>query len=692
MSRVHFELQRLYPNLLLLVMALVMVVAAVQPAQAQYVESVPYAFTGGNDGAYPAAGLISDSVGNLYGTTAYGGPSSCPGFNPPTGCGVVFQLIPPSGGGSWTENVLYAFTGGSDGAYPQASLAFYKGNLYGTTANGGDTGGSNCSAIGGCGVVFELSPPSGGSGPWTETVLYTFTGGSDGSVPYSDVIFDSNGNLYGTTTGGGIPPGCESNCGFGVVYQLSPPAGGSGPWTETLLYVFTGASDGDTPQAGLIFDASGNLYGTTLNGGSRTCASGHLGPCGVVFELSPPSGGGVPWNEFVLYTFKGSSDGANPWAGVTFDSNEKNLYGTTSHGGNMSGSTCSPTYGCGVVFELSPPSGGGGPWTETVPYTFTGQSDGGYPEAGVIFDPTGNLYGTTSLGGNIAGTNCSPSGCGLVFKLTPPKSGSGPWSETPLYAFNGGSDGGFPFAGLLSDAVFDLFGTASGGGDTSGSNCTGAGGCGVVFELSAPGAPVVTLSPVSLTFGTQLVGSTSKAQTVTVTNTGTGTLYFNSITISANFAISTNTCGASLGMGSSCTVSVAFAPMQGGTLSGALTFTDNAPNSPQQVSLSGTGVPQAALTPASAKYAKQKVGTTSKPKKFTLTNNQSVTLTSIAISTTGDFAVSSTTCGASLGAKKKCAIYVTFTPTQKGSRTGQLSVSDSAIGSPQTASLTGTGD
>jgi hypothetical protein len=326
-----------------------------------------------------------------------------------------------------------------------------------------------------------------------------------------------------------------------------------------------------------------------------------------------------------------------------------------------------------------------------VPYTFTGGSDGGYPEAGLIFDPNGNLYSTTSLGGNIAGTNCSPSGCGVVFELSPPKSGSGPWTETVLYPFNGGSDGGFPLAGLLADAAFDLFGTASSGGDTSGSNCTGAGGCGVVFELSVPGAPVASLSPTSLTFGSQLVGSTSKAQSVTLTNTGQATLDIYSITISANFQISNNTCGATLGVGNSCSVSVVFAPMQGGTLTGALTFTDNAPNSPQQVSLSGTGIPQAALTPSSATFAKQKVGTTSKPKKFTLTNNQSVALTSIVISTTGDFAVSSTTCGASLAAKKKCTIDVTFTPTQKGTRTGQLSVSDSAIGSPQTASLTGTG-
>jgi len=677
MSGMHLELNRLYPKLLWAA-ALGMVIAVIQPAQAQYVQSVPYTFTGGSDGAAPTAGLISDSKGNLYGTATNGGDISganCPGLNPPTGCGVVFELTPPSGGsGSWTESVLYTFTGGSDGAYPQAALIFdAKGNLYGTAANGGDTSGSNCTATGGCGVVFELSPPSGGAGPWTETVLYTFTGTPDGSVPFAGLIFDAKGNLYGTTAGGGAS-------GFGTVFELSPPSGGTGSWTETLLYSFSGSSDGDSPVAGLIFDAKGNLYGTTVNGGSAF---------GVVFELSPPSGG-TNWTESVLYAFKDSADGAYPYAGVIFDA-KGNLYGTTSNGGNMSGPNCKVAHGCGVVFELSPPSGGIGAWTETVPYTFTGATDGGYPYAGLIFDSKGNLYGTTAQGGNTSGSNCSASdGCGVVFELTPPSGGTGAWTETLPYVFNGGSDGANPYAGLFLDSQGSLYSSTAMGGNTSGSNCS-SGGCGVIFELSTPKAPVLTLSPTSLSFGNQLLGTTSKAQSVTATNTGQGTLDLYTITVSANFGISANTCGATLGVGQSCTVSVTFKPMQVGQLSGALTFTDNAPNSPQSVSLAGTGIPPATLTPASAKYAKQKVGTTSKAKRFTLANLQSVTLTSIAISTTGDFAVSATTCGASLGAKKKCTISVTFTPTQKGTRTGQLSVSDSAVNSPQTASLTGTG-
>src|SRR5271169_2414365 len=188
MSHSNFLFARIGSNIILFVALMFFVIPAAQPAHAQYTETVPYTFTGGSDGAAPAAGLIFDSKGNLYGTAVNGGntgSANCPGLNPPTGCGVVFELSPPSGGtGPWTETVLYTFTGGADGAYPQASLVFdTKGNLYGTTSSGGSTSGTVCQGIGGCGVVFELSPPKSGSGPWTESPIYTFTGGSDGAVP-----------------------------------------------------------------------------------------------------------------------------------------------------------------------------------------------------------------------------------------------------------------------------------------------------------------------------------------------------------------------------------------------------------------------------------------------------------------------------------------------------------------------------
>ena len=205
------------------------------------------------------------------------------------------------------------------------------------------------------------------------------------------------------------------------------------------------------------------------------------------------------------------------------------------------------------------------------------------------------------------------------------------------------------------------------------------------------GLPPVGVSPNSLSFGNEVVGTTSPAKTVTLKNTGTGTLEISSITPSGDFAISANTCGATLAGKKSCKVSITFTPMALGKLTGTLTFTDYAANSPQTVPLSGTGVDPATLTPATATYAAQAEGTTSAAKVFTLTNNQNVALDNIVISTTGDFAVSATTCTTSLAAKGKCTISVTFMPAATGSLTGQLSVSDSASNSPQTSNLTGTG-
>jgi len=214
------------------------------------------------------------------------------------------------------------------------------------------------------------------------------------------------------------------------------------------------------------------------------------------------------------------------------------------------------------------------------------------------------------------------------------------------------------------------------------------GGAGYVF---VPAVFSVSLSPTSLSYGGQALGGVSRAKTVTVTNTGNDTLSFSGISASANFAVSSTTCGATLAASKTCKVNVTFNPTEVGTLTGTLSFTDNAAGSPQTVALSGKGIADVTLTPATAKYAKQKVGTTSTAKSFTLTNNEATSLTGLAISVNGDFAVSATTCGASLAAKAKCTISVTFTPTQTGTRTGQLNVSDSAGNSPQTAELTGTG-
>ena len=284
----------------------------------------------------------------------------------------------------------------------------------------------------------EAVIPSGGSG--SENALYNFIGGGDPKLPYAGLVFDKAGNLYGTTELGG-------NNTHGTVFELTPNANGS--WTESVLYSFTGGSDGGKPYASLVFDPAGNLYGTTGFGGSTNCNLG----CGTVFKLTPGSSG---WTESVLYTFTGGSDGRQPSARILLDA-AGNLYGTTSFGGNV-GSVCSS--GCGTVFKLTRGSSG---WTESVLYAFQGGADGASPYASLAFDATGNLYGTASAGG--------ASGNGAIFKLTP---GSSAWTETVLHTFNGGSDGKYPYGDLILDAAGNLYGTAYQGGGA---------GYGVVFEL-----------------------------------------------------------------------------------------------------------------------------------------------------------------------------------------------------------------
>jgi kumamolisin len=262
-----------------------------------------------------------------------------------------------------------------------------------------------------------------------------------------------------------------------------------------------------------------------------------------------------------------------------------------------------------------------------------------------------------------------------------------------------GVTSGFSANPTTSTSVLTL--TASASAATGTSTITIKGISGSLTETTtvgltvtaAAGSPVVTLSATSLAWGNIVVDATSAAKPVTVTNSGTGTLNISGIAVSGDFALaaSTKPCGSTLAVGKSCIIKVTFTPTQVGARTGTLTITDNAANSPQTVALSGTGTVQAKLTPVSATFASEKVGTSSPAKVFTLTNEQTVALTGIGISTSGDFAVSTTTCTTSLAAKAKCTISVVFTPTATGTRTGTLSVSDSAVGSPQTSSLTGTG-
>ena len=311
----------------------------------------------GTDGYNPYASVIFDTSGNLYSTTVYGGV----GLG-----GAVFELTPKAGGG-WTAKLLHSFNT-TDGANPYASLTFDSaGNLYGTTHQGGTYYE---------GVVFELTPGAGGI--WTEKVLHNFGSSGDGYYPFSGLVLDSAGNLYGTTPMGGLCVNC------GTVFELTLTAGGS--WTESVLYSFSGT---DLPLGGLSFDASGNLYGTTEYGGAYGS--------GTVFELTPSAGGS--WTETTLYDFKDNgTDGLNPYASVIFDT-FGNLYSTTYEGGGA--------HSYGTVFELKASSGGN--WTEKVLHSFNSSGGGTYPYAGLILDAAGNLYGTTYEGGAY--------GYGTVFEI-----------------------------------------------------------------------------------------------------------------------------------------------------------------------------------------------------------------------------------------------------------------------------------
>jgi len=395
------------------------------PTLAAGQEQVLHIFNG-SDGANSFSGLVFDAAGNLYGTTQQGGN---------TGYGTVFKLTRRSNG-TWAETVLHNFHGpdGLDpgGLAPSAALVFDRaGNLFGTTFSGG---------VHGAGVVFELSPGAGGK--WTETVLHAFNNEVSGEgQPAAPLIFDKAGNLYGTTTG--VPPG------KGTVFKLSPNSNGT--WTETVLHTFSG-EDGAKPYGGLIFDAAGNLYGTTNVGGANKYF-------GNVFELAP--GGGGEWKETVLHTFSSQNgDGAYPQAGLLLDA-AGNLYGTTSFGGLPD---CA--FGCGIAFKLTP--GANGKWRETILYEFTGGADGAYPGAAFTPDASGNLYSTTASGGNPLCTV----GCGVVFELA--EGASGKWSETVLNAFDG-YDGSDLWSNVILDGAGNLYGTTADGGNN---------GNGVVYEVT----------------------------------------------------------------------------------------------------------------------------------------------------------------------------------------------------------------
>jgi len=405
-----------------------------QSAQAQIFAPL-HAFTG-RDGQEPTAGLVMDRAGNLYGTTMYGGSASF---------GAVFKLTHKGTG--WVLSVLCSFQGGADGAFPTSTVTIATdGSLYGTTSQGGSSG---CYGEG-CGTVWNLRPPASVCKtvlcPWTKSELYQFPdfGGSDGAGPVGALIFDAAGNLYGVTAGGGLP------CGCGVVYKLTRS---DGSWTEGVIFTFQ-SSGGIVPAGGVNFDGSGNLYGTTNQGG----ANGF----GAVYQLTPSGGG---WTQTVLHSFQNASDGS--YSGDLVFDGSGNLYGATFDGGPNGG---------GTVYQLVKSNGS---WTFNLLYAFTGAGFGGQLGGALVLDHAGNVYGATVYGGD--------ANAGTIFELSP--SGSG-WAYATLHSFEFSSSGGqFPNGSMVLDSGGNVYGTTQTGG-------IGNPGNGVVFEIS-PAAMYTTSFPLT---------------------------------------------------------------------------------------------------------------------------------------------------------------------------------------------------
>lgn len=370
------------------------VVFQLAPRKGSWKESVLYEFSNGPDGSGPEDGLIAGPGGGGFGVASFGGISTG-GFCPDGGCGTVYEM---SQDGKFS--VVYSFTGAPDGQQPFSSLLkAASGSMYGTTEYGGNL---DCPFNSpGCGTVYEVDASG------TEKVIYSFLGpndNSDGANPFSAVVQDTAGNLYGSTDFGGTVNNnlCSPDAGCGTVFELSPNSNGT--WSENILYRFQGGADGSYPAVSFFSHTDRSIYGTTPNGGDLSSCGG--AGCGTIFKLTNTNG---QWAKTIVYEFSGQ-DGDEPISPLVRDRGG-NIYGATANGGNLNCQYYS--LGCGVVFKIDPAG------KETVLHTFSG-TDGLFPGGGVLLDQSsGALYGTTTEGGDIA--NCSLAhyytGCGVVYEI-----------------------------------------------------------------------------------------------------------------------------------------------------------------------------------------------------------------------------------------------------------------------------------
>jgi uncharacterized repeat protein (TIGR03803 family) len=589
------------------------------------------------DGFSPVGGVIQGADGKLYGVTSSGGGNTACSFIPLTGCGTVFSFNLTTG--ALTTLHVFAFT---DGASPIGGLVQAKDdNLYGTTRFGGD---SNCSSPQACGALFGIT--TGGAIVMDHAFLV-----SEPNTPQSGVIQGNDGDLYGTTTAGGTNPACSSG-GCGALFKSTLSG------TVTSLYSFGGGTDGSHPAAPLMQASNGNYYGTNIYHGNDSCNL-PIG-CGTVFSLT-----GSP---ALTVSLAGTGSGSV----------------TSSPAGITCPSTCSAAFSNGTVVTLTATAAAGS--------TFAGWSG--------ACSGTGTCAVTISAAKAVTATFKVTT---YTLSVTEAGTGSGTVKSSP----SGITCPSTCSANFNSGTVVTLTATTAEGStfaSWSGA-CTGTGICSVTMSaakavtatFNSSSSPAVTLTPTSLNFGTVATSVTSPVKTVTLKNSGEAALTITLIAVtgtnSGDFPETSN-CASSLAAGASCLIKVQFKPSATGARSAAVSITDNAAGSPQQVLLSGTGT-TAKLSPTPLSVGTLAVGLTSAVKKVTLINVGTTALTISSIAVTGaeaaDFPETATTCTSSLAAAASCTVSLTFKPSTTGARSANLTVTDNAAGSPQQVPLSGIG-